>query len=86
MQVEDNSNSLSDKPTEDCCCSECSKKPMCPVISSIDNSILFVDYDIKLHCGKAMSFGSLKNIKSVVKLNAEYVIIFITFEFESHIL
>lgn len=57
MQVEDNSNSLSDKPTKGCCCSECSNKPMCPVISSIDNSILFVDYDIKLHCRKAMSFG-----------------------------
>jgi hypothetical protein len=53
----DKSNSPTDKSLKNSYCSECSKLPLCPVISSIDNTILFVEYDINLHCNNAMSFG-----------------------------
>ncbi len=39
-------------------CSDCSKKPECPVTSNISNKVLFISYNIALHCNKCMSFGN----------------------------
>jgi hypothetical protein len=57
MKTEEESNTPNDKTSKSDFCSKCSVKPLCAAISSIGNSILFVDYDITLHCDKAMSFG-----------------------------
>ena len=56
MSVTDTTHQTT-KETELDNCTECSVNPQCPVISSIDNKIIFIDYDTRLHCDKAMSYG-----------------------------
>ena len=38
--------------------SHCLEIPLCAVLSSINDSVIFVDYDQKLHCPFSMSFGN----------------------------
>lgn len=57
MQEEDINNPPSEKALNSSYCSECSIMPLCPAISGIGNTILFVEYDVNLHCDKAMAFG-----------------------------
>ena len=36
----------------------CLEIPVCAVLSHINDSVIFIDYDQKLHCPFSMSFGN----------------------------
>jgi len=36
----------------------CREKPICALVTTINNSVIFVDYNKKLHCPFSMTFGN----------------------------
>ena len=37
---------------------QCPENPVCAVLTSINDSVIFINYDQKLHCPFSMSFGN----------------------------